>query len=314
MSAEILGDANGVGRAFRPAPFLLALLVFLLIALTWQRAVSTVFDSFAVVTLEDQYAFPELVELRHAGELKRFVGRKYGRAHCRVLEISEASGTKVHCRWVLRSEQELRSLSASIARPDVVMVAFASKNRPTLTFTQRSVAIPIGNGLDQFAFGGMLSVILAALAAIASRGWSLAQERIGAKSAFSSGLVWVLVLGPFLGLWIGVGAGWLREAGEAASMSRVLQGVVSAPLAEELLYRVAFICILARYSPTWLAVAASALLFTIGHESFTDAFLYYFIVGVALGWLWVRHRSLIACVVVHASLNSSVLLPFLPFL
>ena len=111
---------------------------------------------------------------------------------------------------------------------------------------------------------------------------------------------WLLAVAPL--------SGWEEDL--FASMSgdtllAVLLVVVLAPVVEEMLFRGLLLRgFLARY-PRWPAIAASALLFGASHLN-----IYQFAVGVLLGlplgWLYERTRSLIPCIALHAAYNACV--------
>lgn len=88
-----------------------------------------------------------------------------------------------------------------------------------------------------------------------------------------------------------------------ASLPSVLAVCVLAPVLEEMLFRgVVLRGLLARY-PRGQAIAVSALLFGLVHLN-----IYQFVIGtllgLLLGWLYERTRSLIPCIGLHAAYNS----------
>ncbi|MET3497900.1 CPBP family intramembrane glutamic endopeptidase [Variovorax boronicumulans] len=102
--------------------------------------------------------------------------------------------------------------------------------------------------------------------------------------------------------------------GEQAMFSRMADGSVAAtlavcvvaPLLEEMLFRgIVLRGFLRRYSRGW-AIFGSAVLFGAAHLN-----IYQFVVGVAmgmvLGWLYERTRSLIPCIALHAAYNTGAL-------
>ena len=92
-----------------------------------------------------------------------------------------------------------------------------------------------------------------------------------------------------------------------------------APIGEELLYRGVIAQAWARQSSARRAILFSAIVFafahtlTVGGTSVADAasvaavaFLVRLPFGIALGWLWIRRRSLIATIALHASYNLAI--------
>ncbi len=97
------------------------------------------------------------------------------------------------------------------------------------------------------------------------------------------------------------------------SWAGVALAVVIAPLTEEIVFRgVILRGLLGRWRP-WIAIVASALLFALMHLNPAQAPVA-FAVGLALGWIYTRTRSLGLCVLGHALNNASVYLPLdMPF-
>ncbi|HEX8330308.1 MAG TPA: CPBP family intramembrane glutamic endopeptidase [Hymenobacter sp.] len=85
-------------------------------------------------------------------------------------------------------------------------------------------------------------------------------------------------------------------------VAALLLGAVAAPVLEELLFRGLVLNGLLRNCPPWAAIGQSALLFGLIHfnpaQSMSAGML-----GLLLGWLYYRTRSLGLCVVLHAVNN-----------
>ncbi|MDO9004172.1 MAG: CPBP family intramembrane metalloprotease [Aquabacterium sp.] len=82
---------------------------------------------------------------------------------------------------------------------------------------------------------------------------------------------------------------------------------VIAPVVEEMLFRgILLRSFLDRY-PRGLAIGYSALYFGAAHLNIYQ-FLLAFLLGLLMGWLYERSRSLIPCVALHAAINSTVFL------
>lgn len=80
-----------------------------------------------------------------------------------------------------------------------------------------------------------------------------------------------------------------------------------APVVEEMLFRgILLRSFLARY-PRGLAIGYSALYFGAAHLNIYQ-FSVAFLMGLLMGWLYERSRSLIPCVALHAAFNSTVFL------
>ena len=101
--------------------------------------------------------------------------------------------------------------------------------------------------------------------------------------------------------------------------ANVLTAGLIAPIGEELLYRGVIAQAWARQSTARRAILFSAVLFafahtlTVGGTSVADAvsvaavaFIVRLPLGIALGWLWIRRRSLIATIALHAAYNLAI--------
>ncbi|MFM9921981.1 CPBP family intramembrane glutamic endopeptidase [Variovorax sp. H27-G14] len=91
------------------------------------------------------------------------------------------------------------------------------------------------------------------------------------------------------------------------SVAAVLAVCVMAPLLEEMLFRgIVLRGFLQRY-PRWQAILMSALLFGAAHMNIYQ-FVVGFVMGTVLAWLYERTRSLIPCIALHATYNTTTLL------
>ena len=85
----------------------------------------------------------------------------------------------------------------------------------------------------------------------------------------------------------------------------VILAAVLAPVLEEMLFRGLILRSFLRQYPRWPAIAGSALIFGAAHMN-----LYQLVVatllGLVLGWLYERSKSLIPCITLHAAYNSTL--------
>jgi membrane protease YdiL (CAAX protease family) len=101
--------------------------------------------------------------------------------------------------------------------------------------------------------------------------------------------------------------------------ANVLTAGLIAPIGEELLYRGVIVQAWARQSSARRAILFSALVFafahtlTVGGTSIADAasvaavaFLVRLPLGIALGWLWIRRRSIVATIALHSAYNLAI--------
>ena len=102
-------------------------------------------------------------------------------------------------------------------------------------------------------------------------------------------------------------------------IANIITAGLIAPIGEELLYRGVIAQAWARQSSARRAILFSAIVFafahtlTVGGTSVADAasvaavaFLVRLPLGIALGWLWIRRRSLIATIALHAFYNLAI--------
>lgn len=79
-----------------------------------------------------------------------------------------------------------------------------------------------------------------------------------------------------------------------------------APVAEEMVFRGAILrrlLELTGHSLRWVAIAVTALLFGVIHGNMAQG-LTAFVMGLVIGWLYVRTRSIVPCVALHVADNS----------
>jgi uncharacterized protein len=91
----------------------------------------------------------------------------------------------------------------------------------------------------------------------------------------------------------------------AGSLPAVLATCVLAPVLEEMLFRGVLLRAFLNQYGRWEAIAYSALFFGVAHLNVYQ-FLLAFSLGLLLGWLFERSRSLIPCIAMHAAFNTSV--------
>lgn len=95
------------------------------------------------------------------------------------------------------------------------------------------------------------------------------------------------------------------ESMESGSLAMVLYGCLIAPVLEEMLFRGIILRSFLRQYAKWTAILMSAVLFGLAHMN-----LYQFIVGLMLGmylgWLYERTRSLLPCIGLHVVYNTTL--------
>lgn len=102
----------------------------------------------------------------------------------------------------------------------------------------------------------------------------------------------------------------LQEKNGTAIVILFLMAAVAAPIFEEILFRGFLLASLTRYVPAWGAIALSALIFGIVHLSLSEV-LPLTVLGMVLGFVYVRSRNLLASMLLHGLWNSGTLLSLL---
>ena len=157
-----------------------------------------------------------------------------------------------------------------------------------------------------------LAAKVAALAFVLSRGVRLSWvfgPRIGGGSELARATLGSSFIAS--ALYVLVGLSRVEEIGVAGSPSMVEQivafglAVTLTPILEELIFRGVFLRCLLDKIPTILAVGLSALVFGAFHASIVRASAA-FALGLVLGVLMVRTKSLAVCIVAHSAWNLTV--------
>lgn len=92
----------------------------------------------------------------------------------------------------------------------------------------------------------------------------------------------------------------------------VIYTVILAPICEELVFRGLIISSLEGATKKWAAVIISAALFSIVHLPSLIALSYTFLLGLVLGFVYIKTKSLIPCILLHMAFNASNYLLFIP--
>lgn len=91
----------------------------------------------------------------------------------------------------------------------------------------------------------------------------------------------------------------------AATLPAVVATCVIAPAVEEMLFRGILLRSFLEQYPRGIAIGFSALYFGAAHLNIYQ-FILAFLLGLLLGWLYERSRSLVPCIALHAAVNGSV--------
>jgi membrane protease YdiL (CAAX protease family) len=91
----------------------------------------------------------------------------------------------------------------------------------------------------------------------------------------------------------------------AGNLASVIATCVLAPIFEEMLFRGVLLRAFLTQHARWAAICYSALLFGAAHLNVYQ-FLLAFWLGLLLGWLYERSRSLVPCIALHAAVNTAV--------
>lgn len=91
----------------------------------------------------------------------------------------------------------------------------------------------------------------------------------------------------------------------AATLPAFVAACLIAPVVEEMLFRGILLRSFLEQYPRGAAIGYSALYFGVAHLNVYQ-FLLAFLLGLLLGWLYERSRSLIPCVALHAAANGAI--------
>jgi uncharacterized protein len=91
----------------------------------------------------------------------------------------------------------------------------------------------------------------------------------------------------------------------APTIPAVIATCVIAPVVEEMLFRGILLRAFLEQHPRGAAISYSALYFGAAHLNIYQFFLAFWL-GLFLGWLYERSRSLVPCIVLHAAANTTV--------
>ncbi|MES2509895.1 MAG: type II CAAX endopeptidase family protein [Pseudomonadota bacterium] len=91
----------------------------------------------------------------------------------------------------------------------------------------------------------------------------------------------------------------------SGSLAAVIATCVLAPVLEEMLFRGIILRSFLNQYPRWQAILGSSLLFGFAHLNIYQFFVA-LLIGVMLGWLYERTRSLIPCIAFHAFYNMGI--------
>ncbi len=144
--------------------------------------------------------------------------------------------------------------------------------------------------------------------------WSDWTPRMTSSAAFAwgaAGAVAMIAVGVAFSLLagaLGAEADWSNASGTQRDWLAMLPlTVVAAPIFEEFVFRAWILERLGRVWRPWIALLASSAAFAAAHVPGNAILaLGLFSLGLALGLLWWRTRSFIACVVAHALYNAAV--------
>jgi membrane protease YdiL (CAAX protease family) len=128
-----------------------------------------------------------------------------------------------------------------------------------------------------------------------------------------------LQMGQIIWLWLEPGAEQPMHAvleaiqttawGAAGIVQLTITAVVVAPIAEELFFRGLLLQTIWRYSGhAWLAIVLTGVTFGLIHHEQPQDVLPLVTMGVILGYVRVRYRSLPACALVHALFNARTMI------
>ncbi|MFA7541297.1 MAG: type II CAAX endopeptidase family protein [Lysobacterales bacterium] len=225
--------------------------------------------------------------------------------------VSDAGGCQAKTRLEIELETGRIGLSRQFAH-----FAEAARAGGLHTCSHAHHTEPPAFNPANLSFGGFIPVAAALLLLMLvwtkRPDWRPWQPGIGTTGA----LRWGAAVGV-LCIACGVGLSWLaslvfddvgelvqqRNAGLATSFGAAL-AIFSAPIVEEFAFRAWFMTHASRAIGAVAALVVSTLAFIMIHlPDHAVEYLWFALVGIILGLLWLRTRSLLACITAHAMIN-----------
>jgi membrane protease YdiL (CAAX protease family) len=99
----------------------------------------------------------------------------------------------------------------------------------------------------------------------------------------------------------------LLSSFDSGTVGMVFMVAILAPVLEEMLFRGVILRSFLRQYPRWPAICGSAALFGCAHMNLYQ-YVAAVLMGIYLGWLYERTRSLLPCIALHATYNTASLL------
>ena len=113
---------------------------------------------------------------------------------------------------------------------------------------------------------------------------------------------------------------WVDLQGEQSSallsggmLVAVIYTVIVAPFCEEFIFRGLITSAFVDKAPKWVAIIIPAILFSVIHLPSPIAIFYTFILGLVLGFVRFRTKSLLPCILLHCLFNATNYMLYLPF-
>ncbi len=97
----------------------------------------------------------------------------------------------------------------------------------------------------------------------------------------------------------------------SGNLAAVISACILAPIFEEMIFRGVLLRGFLTKHTRWEAISFSALFFGVAHFNIYQ-FALAFLLGLLLGWLYERSRSLIPCIALHAAVNTWVVVTSTP--
>lgn len=94
---------------------------------------------------------------------------------------------------------------------------------------------------------------------------------------------------------------------DSGTFGMIFMVAILAPVLEEMLFRGVILRSFLRQYPRWPAICGSAALFGCAHMNLYQ-YIAAVLMGIYLGWLYERTRSLLPCIALHATYNTASLL------
>ncbi len=241
------------------------------------------------------------------------------------MKVLKALGAIFCATMIFFGAQIFLALLSSVSLVFITIFAFSSMEGSPAILTDMLSDLLLSGTMNDYLMATVFFSNVLAATAIVSIAWGLsfvkdapsATEMLSVRKFRPSSIPLLVIFGISLNALISIvwalipfPESWISEYENAMvgmdemTFLTFLAVAISAPLAEELVCRSVFLSSFRRFTPRWLAVILSSLLFGIMHGNLYQA-SYAFVGGVFLGVIFCRYDSVLPSMVVHFAFNAA---------